>query len=457
MRLLRDRLLAPVDSAPLAYFRLVFGCTMVVEVLRFFSRGWIQSYYVKPSFFFSYHGFDWIKPWPGGGMYLHFAALGVLGALIAVGLFYRVAAPLFWLGITYVVLLDQTHYLNHLYLVCLLAFLLSWLPGAGVFSLDTHLGRTPPRPTVPAWMLWLLRIQIGLVYFFGGIAKLDADWLSGAPGSMLLRGWSLTAPLAESLWASRMFAFSGLAFDLLVVPGLLWRRTRPWAVAAAVVFHLTNARLFSIGIFPWLMLAVLPLYFEPQTVRRWLERVWPGRAPRASEAVTASPRWQQAGLAFFGLWLAVQGLLPLRHWLYPGEVNWTEQGHNFSWHMKLRVKRGDARFEAVDPRTGERWKVDVGPLLSKRQYSKMTTRPDMVLQLAHHIAHRYEREGRPGIQVYADVQVSLNGRPPQPLVNPEINLAAQPRTWRAADWVLPLHGETASRASDPALAGTDDP
>ncbi|MFY0568690.1 HTTM domain-containing protein [Archangium lansingense] len=453
MRSLKALLLAPTDIAPLVWFRLVFGVTMVVEVFRYLSRGWVKSYYIEPAFFFSYYGFDWVNPWPGNWMYVHFAALGVLGAMLALGLLYRVAAPLFWLGVTYVFLLDQTQYLNHMYLVCLLAFLLIWLPGGQAFALDARLGLARPRDTAPAWMLWLLRAQVGLVYFFGGIAKLESDWLSGVPGAMFLQGWTLTEPLAEIEWAARAFAFSGAAFDLFVVPGLLWRRSRPWAIGAVLLFHLTNAQLFRIGIFPWLMLAVTPIFFEPSTVRRWLERWVPWLAPKApskasrkasskaapkTSTALESPRWQEAGLAFFGLWLAIQCLLPLRHWLYPGQVNWTEEGHNFSWHMKLRNKEGRVRFQARDSLTGERWKIDPRSLLSNRQYTKMSTRPDMVLQFAHELARRYEREGRPGVQIHADMHVSLNGRPRQELVDAGVDLAAQPWTWRAASWIVPL-------------------
>ncbi|MDY7230204.1 HTTM domain-containing protein [Hyalangium rubrum] len=457
MRPLRARLLAPVDIAPLAYFRIIFGATLLVEVFRFFSKGWIKTYYIRPDFFFSYYGFEWVKPWPGLGMYVHFAVLGVLAAMLTVGLFYRVAAPLFWLGFSYVFLLDPANYLNHLYLVCLLAFLLIWVPAGRAFSLDTRLGLARPSSTAPTWTLWLIRAQVGLVYFFGGIAKFDADWLSGVPGAMFLRKWELTAPLAEKAWAARLFAFSGTAFDLLVAPALLWRRTRPWAVAAAVAFHLTNANLFRIGIFPWLMIAALPLFFEPSTVRRWLERVWPWRASEAAETPATGSWTQQAGVAFFALWLTLQALLPLRHFLYPGEVNWTEQGHNFSWHMKLRNKKGSVIFEARDPRTGERWDVDPEPLLSKRQYSKMTTRPDLVLQFAQRIARQYEHQGRPGIQVFADVWVSLNGRPHQPLVDPTVDLAAQPHSLRAATWILPLREEAVALSSDEEDADAQEP
>jgi hypothetical protein len=435
------RLLAPVDIAPLAYLRLVFGVVMAVEVGRFLGHGWVRADYIEPVFFFSYYGFSWVKPWPGAWMYVHFAAVGVAAAMVAVGLWYRAAAVILWAGFSYIFLLDQTHYLNHLYLTCLVAFLFVWLPAGSAYSADVRLGRTPRRDEVPAWMLWLLRAQIGLVYFFGGVAKLEVDWLSGVPGAMFLDNLELTAPLAEREWSARAFALAGLGFDLLVVPALLWRRTRPLAVAATVAFHLMNAALFRIGIFPWLMLFSTPIFFEPETVRRWMDRVWRGPKPSSRKPVEASPRWQRAGLAFFYAWMAVQTALPLRHWLYPGTANWTEEGHNFSWHMKLRVKRGQARFFARDPRTGEEWEVDVRLMLTDRQYRKMTTRPDLVLQLAHELARGYaEKEGRPGMEIRAEVHTSLNGRPPQPMVDSTVNLAAQPWTIWPSPWIVPFQG-----------------
>jgi vitamin K-dependent gamma-carboxylase len=47
-----------------------------------------------------------------------------------------------------------------------------------------------------------------------------------------------------------LFSYGGLLFDLLVVPFLLFRHTRPLALLAAVGFHLMNSQLFTIGIFP---------------------------------------------------------------------------------------------------------------------------------------------------------------------------------------------------------------
>lgn len=433
---MRARLFAPSDLAPLIWLRIVFGAVLVVEMIRFAAHGWIRSYYVEPSFHFRYFGFSWVPHWPGEWMYLHFVLTGVAAALVTVGLFYRFAAPALFVGITYVFLLDQTHYLNHLYLVCLLACLLVLLPGGSAWALDARLGLTPQRSSAPTWMLWLMRAQIGLVYFFGGIAKLDRDWLSGVPGAMFLDNHELTAPLAEREWAAKAFAYGGAGFDLLIVPALLHRRTRPFAVVAAILFHVSNDRLFSIGIFPWLMIAATPIFFEPKTVRRMLSLV----APPPPEVAPSPPRWPKAVVGFLAVWMAVQVALPLRHWLYPGEVNWTEEGHTFAWHMKLRNKRADAKFFLRYP-DGRQREVDPRELLTRRQYRKMSTRPDLILQFAHELARREAANGQPGVEVRARVRASLNGRRKTLLVDPSVDLSRQPWSLRPSPWIVPFDGQ----------------
>jgi hypothetical protein len=42
------------------------------------------------------------------------------------------------------------------------------------------------------------------------------------------------------------------------------------------------------------------------------------------------------------------------------------------------------------------------------------------------------------VEVYADSLVSLNGRPPLPLIQPGVNLAAQTDSFFPKSWILPL-------------------
>jgi vitamin K-dependent gamma-carboxylase len=436
---------APVDISWLVFLRIVFGGVMLIEVVRYFANGWVEIFNAQ-DYRFGYYAFEWVQPWPDPGMHLHFAALGIAAVGITIGFCYRFMAAFFFVGFTYVFLLDETRYLNHFYLICLISFLMIFLPAHRAWSVDAWLRPALRSEVTPAWTLWLMRAQIGIPYFFGGLAKLNSDWLQGEP----MRIWlserahmSFIGPHVHQEWLVYFFVLGGLLLDLLVVPALLWRRTRVLAFCAVAAFHLLNSQLFRIGIFPWLMLGATLIFFPPDTIRRLLGKMKsPSRA--AASASTAppptAPWWQPRPLvlATVALHLAIQVLLPLRHFLYPGNVHWTEEGHRFAWHMKLRTKTGDALYDLVSPATGRTWLMDPMVHLSDSAYEKMTTHPDMILQYAHYLARQKRREGFPDIQVRARTMVSLNGRPPRPLVDPRADLAQEPRTLAHAAWITPL-------------------
>jgi hypothetical protein len=215
---------------------------------------------------------------------------------------------------------------------------------------------------------------------------------------------------------------------------LLWRRTRAAGLAVGVAFHVSNHFLFHIGIFPWFMIAATLLFLEPDWPRRLLRRNAPGR-----DAFRQSVRrhhWIVAGL--LGVYLLMQMLIPLRHHLYPGNPSWTEEGHRFAWHMKLRSKRADARFFVHDASTGETLEFHAWEFLEPWQYDKMASRPDMILQLAHFIESDFRGQSDKSLAVYAHVVASLNSRPPQMLIDPNVNLAAERRSLRHAYWINPL-------------------
>ena len=136
MQKLRTYLQAQVSIAPLTSFRILFGGVMLISVLRFMLKGWVNDLYVAPKFFFSYYGFEWVKPLGELGMYAVFAVMALSCLGIALGAFYRISSITFFLTWTYVELLDVTNYLNHYYFVSIAAFLLIWVPAAHNFSLD---------------------------------------------------------------------------------------------------------------------------------------------------------------------------------------------------------------------------------------------------------------------------------------------------------------------------------
>jgi vitamin K-dependent gamma-carboxylase len=448
-----QRLREPVDVASLVVFRVAFGLILLSEIWHNFSRGWIRYYYIEPTFHFTYFGFGWVQPWPAGWMYLHFWVLGVLAICIAAGALYRVSTTLFFLGISYVFLLDQTTYLNHMYLVCIISFLLIVVPSHRAFSVDAWCLPPVGSGVAPRWALWLLRFQVAVPYTYGGIAKLNPDWLQGEPVRMWLafRAQSSTIPdVLTSEWTVYLISYGGLLFDLSIVPLLLWRRTRPLAYLAALAFHLTNWYLFNIGIFPWIMIWASLLFFPPswpRDLRRRIGRL--SRRPPAAPAGAPIPaalsvprapgRLETIVLGMLALHVALQVLLPFRHLLYPGDVAWNEEGHRFAWRMKLRDKSHTTTYTARVPSTGETWQLQPRDYINEAQDDEMEGRPDMILQVAHLMADRLRHQGYADVEIYVRALTSLNGRRRRDLIDPTVNLAAKERSIWPADWLLPLN------------------
>lgn len=415
---LRRHLLEGVDPASLIAFRVLFGLVAALGAARFLVYGWVELFYEEPSTFFHYLGFEWIKPLPSPWMHIIFGALVALGLLIAAGVFYRASVVSFFVLFTYVELIDVTLYLNHYYLVSVLALWMCVLPlGA--------LKRGAPR-----WALYALRLQVGAVYFYAAIAKATGDWLIHAQPLQIWLSARTDVPFVghaiELLGLDNfalLAAWAGFLHDLLIVPALLWRRTRAFAFAALMLFHLATHMLFNIGMFPLIMTCAATVFLAPTWPRRFL------RTQPPAESTHTVPN--AAVVAFVVLLAAVQLLVPLRAFAYGGNVLWHEQGMRFSWRVMCREKNGSVSFRL---RSAEGRETIVAPrrYLTEFQEREMSSQPDLILQLAHRIGDEH-----PGSAVYADALVSLNGRRATPLIDPEVDLMQVEDGQALATWILP--------------------
>jgi len=365
------------------------------------------------------------------------------------GIAYRLSIVLFALGFAYWFLLEKARYQNHFYLIGLLSLILCCIPASGAWSIDARLKPHLRRSTVPAWMLWLLRFQIAVPFFFGGIAKITPDWLQGEPMRMWLAEFT-TIPIVgqylDGAWVAYLFSYGGLLFDLLVAPLLLWRKTRPWAFGVSLLFHLANSQLFHIGIFPWFLMGATTIFLDPDWPHAVLRRCGWRLADTAEAGSTfrhgaaspsASPLTPVATMLLF-TYVALQCLIPFWHYRYPGISSWTMEGHFFAWHMRLAEKVTGIRFWITDPETGVREVHDPNQTLPRWQVDAMSTNPEMIRQYSHFLAVLRTREGDGPVAVRVNVLNSLNGRKPQPLIDPNVNLAAVPFSWSAYPWVMPL-------------------
>jgi vitamin K-dependent gamma-carboxylase len=429
----------PLDGASSAAFRMLFGALMVVSTVRFLDHGWVTEDYSKPKLFFHYWGFGWVQPLPGAWMYAVYGVMALSAACVLLGVAYRRAASAFALVFSYAHLCDKSNYLNHYYLVSLLAWLFVVLPLDREFSWRAWRHPSERRGRIRAWALYLLRFQVGVVYVFGGIGKLGADWLiHGEP----LRIWlsaNAELPLLGRVfvqpWAGLVFSWCGAVFDLSIVPLLSWRVTRAPAYVVLVLFHVLTALLFHIGMFPWIMIVSASIFWDPSWPRARLGRWRGASACSTPDGVAGAPLGLLARSAA-ALYAAVQLLVPLRSALYPGNTLWTEEGFRFAWKVMLIEKAGELELDVVDAR-GRRYLVSPRDYLTPFQTRMVSTQPDMILELAQDVARDFAARGHGKVRVYADSEVSFNGRFRQRMIDPKLDLAAQSDGWRAKTFILP--------------------
>jgi hypothetical protein len=437
-----------VSGASLAVVRVALGAVALASAVRTLTYGWADSLYSHPTHRFTYLGLDWV-PRPGPvGVRLLLAGVAVAGIGLITGRAHRWFAALLVLCFGWLEAIDATTYLNHYWFVTLLAVLAVFAPLDG-------------RPKVAAGWVWLIRFQVAVVYSFAGLAKLQPDWLVHA---LPLRLWlparadlPLVGPLLAEPATAHLLAVAGALYDCLVVAGLLCRRTRPVAWVAVVGFHVATWVLFPIGVFPWLMIAVSTVFWEPDwpiRCRRWAS-VRLGRAPDPAPAAPTAPvptvdrpvgvrpvaarpapRATPLVLAAAGGWVLVQVALPLRHLAYPGDHRWTAEGYRFGWNVLLVERSGSVTFTVVEPSTGRTWTADAGARYTPNQIRVMSGEPDLIQQAARAIRDEEAVRGR-AVEVHVDAWLSLNGRPPHRWIDPTVDLADQPRTPWPKDWILP--------------------
>ncbi|HUS34205.1 MAG TPA: HTTM domain-containing protein [Verrucomicrobiae bacterium] len=432
---LRRRLFSPVDIAPLVFFRITFGALMAMEVLGCAARGLVRDNWIRPEIHFTYFGFGWIQPPPDNWTYGLVAAVSVAAIGIMFGAFYRLSAAVFAVGFTWFYLIEQSQYLNHFYLISLLGFVAFAIPAHRAFSIDARRKPELPASTAPTWSLWLLQAHIAIAYFFGGVAKLNRDWLRGEPVRTWLESGSLgkkLGPMFQNEFCAFAISYSGLLIDLLVVPFLLWKKTRLAALIVAIAFHLSNAYLFDIGVFPFLSIAMTCLFLEPAWHRKLL------RLGRPSEPTPLYWKNSRVVVSLLCVYMTYHLFMPFRHLFYPGSSHWSEEGHRYSWHMMLRTKNGRAYFIVDDRTTGRLWKVRPEEYLSQRQFTKMAVHPEMLWQFAKYLREKW---GPNDVKVHAIAWVRLNDHKPALLVDPEVDLSKEELSLKSSKWILPLEND----------------
>jgi hypothetical protein len=312
-----------------------------------------------------------------------------------------------------------------------------FLPAHKNASIDAWRDPALRKISMPRWIWLFIVLQLWIVYTYASIAKLYPDWFTGEFPEILMKSkadYWLVGELLQQKWAHFTISWFGFLFDLLIIPLLLYRKTRVPIFIAAIFFHLFNSFIFHIGIFPYLSLAFILFFFPSEDINKWFLR---GKKEYYNRKEIILPKNRNLFVIVISVWFIIQLGLPLRHWFYEDDVLWTEEGHRLSWRMMLRSKSGRTEFKVVDKDTKKIEYIDKSKYLSRKQLGAINSKPDMIWQFAQRIKRDYAEKGQ-DVQVFVDSKVSVNGRPYQQFIDPEVDLANEKwQHFKHHDWILP--------------------
>ncbi|SDS28486.1 HTTM domain-containing protein [Gramella sp. MAR_2010_147] len=430
-----------VDNSALVVFRVLFGFLIAIEAFGAIFTGWIRRTLIEPDFTFNFIGFEFLQPLPGNGMLWYYGVMGVFGIFVMLGFKYRLSIICYGIMWSAVYLMQKSSYNNHYYLLMLLCFIMSFLPAHRWCSLDAKINPETSRVSMPRWVWVVIVLQLFIVYTYASIAKLYPDWLDGSFPALLMRSkadYWLVGEFLQQGWIRYAIAYFGLLFDLLIIPLLLWKRTRLAVFLAAIFFHLFNSFIFHIGIFPYMSLAFCIFFFPPEKINKWFLR---NKKRYYDKGEIIIPSYRNFLIGAMSVWFIIQLALPLRHWFFQDDVLWTEEGHRLSWRMMLRGKSGRIAFKVVEKGTSDTIFIDKEEYLSRKQLRAIPTKPDMIWQFSQRIEEEYAKKGKK-VEIYAEGKISVNGGPYKPLIDPKVDLAAEEwQHFQHHDWILPSNSE----------------
>jgi hypothetical protein len=431
---IKNYLFTPISSHFLGIFRILFGVIMFFEFrdFYFYLSGPIQD----AQFHFTYNNFHWLELIDLDSIAFLYILLFISLVLFILGLFYRIVTLFMFIGHSYGFLVDIGHYNNHYYFYSLILFWFLITDANKTYSIDKLIGRVDKGNTVPRWQILGFQLQVFIVYFFGGIAKLNTDWLNGYPmrlwlynNSFKFTGWFSTFLQQES--TAFIYSYLGLIFDLTAGFLLFFRRTKFLVLIPIIFFHISNHFFWTIGTFPWSMLAVSILFFYPTDFSQ--------KEIKIQIKTTYSKLKKSTITIFFVIWFSFQFLFPLRHIIYKGNPSWTGDGHFFAWRMMLVDISSSIKIRITATNTSEEIDLNIENFLTKQQISKLVRSPKDIVRFCNFLKEDVEAKTEmitPNISL--EIWKSINERTPILFNDTSLNYGTlEYNTLQASDWIIP--------------------
>lgn len=283
-----------------------------------------------------------------------------------------------------------------------------------------------------------------------GLKKSTAEWLSGYAMISLSQHWVFTpirAVFGSEITDLVIIHWFTCVFDLTIAIWLIYKPTRIPATILCALFHLMNSQLFSIGMFPWLCLAELPLFYE----RSWPRKLRPhpirpnykansisfysnDKQLLAKKAVALR---QKVAVVCMLLFCSTQLALPHSHFITKGYNTWTNGIYGYSWDMMVHA--WDTVLVVVQVENSNGDKTFLNPY-AYTDNDRWTKHPDLVYQYAHCINRKLEHDLKSyNNSIYIDVWCSLNGRFQQRIFQPNVNILKEKWSpFSYTSWTKPL-------------------
>lgn len=415
----------------MAVFRILFGAVIFWEFGRLIWSDLGYYKYINTVFQFKYLGFEWVQQAPDAVMYFIFGLGTLLSFLFIIGLWFRVVSILLFLSYTYIFLLDVSYWNNHYYLYVLFLGLFCFTQAHQQLSVDRYIFRFS-RKKIHNWQYFVFQFQIGVVYFYGAISKIqNPDWFSGISTRNILNssfeknGFEISENTFEFL--VQLLAHGGFWYDLLIVPMLWYRRTFWVGVGLSICFHLPNHMILNIGSFPWAMIGSLVLFYPLSKYEN-------------SSVITKGKK--QLTIALVSVFVTFQMLFPLRHMFIEGSVFWTSEGKVGGWHMMsgstvVVVERFYLVEKDDNGKILSSNEVEVSNYLNEKQIRTLGKWPYLVPQFCVFLQREAEIAGFRNIEIYAKAVVSRNGKAFKHILDPDVNMCEQiPSAWKHNQYVL---------------------
>ena len=121
------------------------------------------------------------------------------------------------------------------------------------------------RPTIPPWAVRLFQLQLCVIYFTTGVAKLRGyTWWYGTSvhnvlNDITMSRWSF-AQLPLPIWVTAPLTYASLIFEVFFPLLVLYPKTRKWTLWFGISFHLGIYATIEVGWFSFYTMAMYAVW-----------------------------------------------------------------------------------------------------------------------------------------------------------------------------------------------------